>query len=58
MIGWLWRILVGRFTSCRHEWETVGRIALVASSKDTCPIGHCYHLRCKKCGDYKQRRFL
>jgi hypothetical protein len=54
MIGWLWRLIVGRFSEapeCRHEWETVrsgGSAPGVFGSSFT-----WYDCRCKKCGHMK-----
>jgi len=46
MIGFLWRLIVGRFTSCRHDWEEIEVI------KQRGPYGiHVgVRLKCKHCG--------
>jgi hypothetical protein len=55
MIGLIWRLLFGRFTSCEHVWETKISGQLTENGGD---IGHYVVLRCKKCGDFKSRRFF
>jgi hypothetical protein len=55
MIGLIWRLLFGRFTSCEHVWETKISGQLTENGSD---IGHYVVLRCKKCGDFKSRRFF
>ena len=55
MIGWLWRVVFGRFTSCKHEFEIYQSGNYKSSGK---VIGVVYHLRCTKCGDMKQVDFL
>lgn len=54
MIGWLYRMIVGRFDSCRHNWETIGK-GEVCRVSDGAVIGHRYDLRCKSCGDVTYR---
>jgi hypothetical protein len=52
MIGWLWRVIVGRFSSCEHKFEVHQEIDVVS------PYGgkwHAYDLRCEHCG--KMKRF-
>ncbi len=55
MLGWLWRVLVGRFRVCDHVWETVETTKVIATPK---AIPHAYdkHLRCTKCGNWKSVR--
>ncbi len=48
MIGWLYRLIVGTFKQCPHEWETIKQGHVITQG-----IGHTgrwYDLRCKKCG--------
>lgn len=57
MIGWLWRLLIGRFTSCDHKWETKEELQYV--TKDTrAPAGKRVLLRCEKCGDWTMRDLI
>lgn len=28
MIGWLWRVLVGRFSICEHKWKVVSQTVI------------------------------
>jgi hypothetical protein len=54
MIGWLYRLIVGRFTDCRHEWEIhqtiTGKYRVVGGE------ALIHSLRCKKCGEMKNHR--
>jgi len=54
MLGYLWRILVGRF-GCEHKWEvdTTGPIM-----EDYRHVGTYYNLRCEKCGDAMKRKLI
>lgn len=52
VIGWLWRVLIGRFSCCHHQWEDYRKFS------GTYVYGGGEHLiyvlRCKKCGDLKK----
>ena len=52
MIGWLYRIIIGRFTSCEHKWEILETRHLM-----TGPNRHItQHIQmCKHCGKLDQR---
>lgn len=54
MLGWLWRVFVGRFLDCSHKWEQQGAYE---SKHDTYPHFKCMIicLRCSKCGDIRKR---
>lgn len=57
MIGWLYRMLVGRFSQCKHHWKEM-RPAMVAGRIDegrTKDQLICYVLQCEHCGDIKFR---
>lgn len=56
MIGWLWRILVGRVSSCQHEWETLENRDI--GNRKGNVIGSYYILKCKKCGDMRHKSFI
>jgi len=51
MIGWLWRIIVGRFSSCEHQWEIFTQFRL--RDENNAIIGRLVVLRCQKCGKLK-----
>jgi hypothetical protein len=51
MIGWFWRIFVGRFTSCRHKWVKSDEVKLLDDGK---VVGYILVLSCGHCGDIKQ----
>ena len=40
---------------CKHEWEAVRELH-VQDDDSGVPIAYLYVLRCKKCGDIKQRQ--
>lgn len=62
MIGWLWRVIVGRFRAeprCAHQWEIHATVTLHDDhTSKRLPVGYCYVLRCKLCGDMMQRKVL
>jgi len=55
MLGWLWRVLVGRFSRCDHKWD----VAEVRRVTDRIDGGESryqrYVLLCQKCGDVQSR---
>ena len=51
MIGFLWRLIVGHFTQCNHNWETIDEGIVRGNGVE---IGRLYVLKCKNCGDMKQ----
>lgn len=56
MIGWLWRVLIGRFRECDHHWIILHREEIRGVDDFGDENGHCwheYHLRCEKCGEMK-----
>lgn len=58
MLGLLYRLIVGHFRSCSHEWETL-REEVHSQTGFMCTYkGTRYHLRCKKCGDITQRDLI
>lgn len=54
MIGWLYRMIVGRFVSCRHSWETIRETEMMKEGYDL-PVKTRWTLRCKSCGDITYR---
>ena len=54
MLGFVWRVLVGRFTSCSHKW-TIKESAAVQNWKDE-EVGKIFVLQCEKCGEITTRR--
>lgn len=59
MIGWLYRILIGHFHSCRHEWETK-QVVKFEITRDGAPYktGDRVFMCCKKCGDWTKRDLI
>lgn len=55
MLGFLWRMLVGRFKSHEHKMEIIETIALV--NIENIPVGQKYILQCTTCGDLFSRKF-
>lgn len=41
---------------CRHHWDIKTEIDIYGFSKDY-PMGKCYVMRCKHCGDIKKEDF-
>lgn len=57
MLGLLWRLLVGRFTSCQHVWEIIesGQIKTILTGNQK---GTYYILKCTKCGALDKQEYL
>ena len=53
MLGWFYRIFVGRFSGCNHKWEAKERIATYGPGNEETPAYHKYVLQCEHCGDMK-----
>lgn len=56
MLGWLWRVIVGRFSSCQHVWtvrdEGSYEREWASGAEQT---GLWFVLQCSKCGDLKTK---
>lgn len=52
MLGWLYRVIVGKFKGCDHQWEVIGRTNRYSTSTGNC-VGVRYALQCKHCGNIK-----
>jgi hypothetical protein len=48
MLGWLYRMIIGRFSSCEHKWAKVATL----SGKYMHGGGECHRwiMQCEKCG--------
>lgn len=61
MLGWLWRMLFGRFKTpfpCKHRWhikDTIDVFGLdvIGKVRKDAPIYRKYVLQCSRCGDIK-----
>lgn len=53
MIGWFWKLLVGSFHSCQHEWKIVGECNVVDDSGTK--VAYKFYQQCTKCGDLKSK---
>lgn len=53
MLGWLWRMIVGRFDACEHMWECEEKHKLTDDNGRV--YGLKVILRCTECGDYCSR---
>lgn len=56
MLGWIWRMLVGRFSTCEHHWEVLKQLVIENNKNDS--IGVEYHMKCSKCGEIKSKKFI
>lgn len=54
MLGWLYRVVVGNFKSCKHEWEIINKGTVSSQGRK---VGVFYVLQCKHCGELKQEQF-
>lgn len=52
MIAWLYKLLVGDFHQCKHEWKVIHEQGYVNSFGGF--TRRIYVLQCKNCGDIKQ----
>ncbi len=60
MIGWIWRMIVGRFSRCDHKWKIIQSLEYMKRSESieghTRRIEGMQHtLQCEKCGDLMKR---
>lgn len=53
MIGWLWRLIIGHFNTCKHDFEIIREVNIYKSETSKLPVGNKFILQCKKCGDLK-----
>lgn len=53
MLGWVFRILIGNFSFCKHEWKVLDNID-VKEKYGTKILYRKYNLQCEKCGNIKQ----
>ena len=53
MIGWIYRMIVGRFTRCDHKFEIHEERDVVTQFLGTRQEYRMYTLRCSKCGEMK-----
>lgn len=56
MIGWLYRIIIGRFSQCEHKWSHAGELKEFGDRDDGLPTRYTILMRCDKCGDMKRFR--
>lgn len=54
MLGWLYRMIVGRFTSCSHQWAILQKINIFEGGSR--PVQTDYQLCCEKCGILKYQK--
>jgi translation initiation factor 2 beta subunit (eIF-2beta)/eIF-5 len=55
MLGYLYRMIVGQFTSCKHQWEIHNHGDIVDTQDRV--TGEYYYLKCSKCGEMKSKNF-
>lgn len=60
MLGWIWRMIVGRFSRCEHKWKIIRSVDFTCKSESmagrTREIdGRQHTLQCEKCGDLAVR---
>ena len=55
MIGWICRMLLGRFTSCKHTWVEVKKNTIMDADSNV--IGYNYIVKCTQCGCMRQYEF-
>lgn len=54
MLGWLYRLIIGDFKKCKHEWIVVGKYEKeFVWPKGSKEFG--YVVQCKRCGEIKNQ---
>lgn len=53
MAGWIWRVLVGRFSRCQHEWKIIETNYFKNERGKYVGLHHA--LQCAHCGDVKYK---
>ena len=60
MIGFLYRLLIGKFTSCDHKWEILKEKSVYNLADDgsyyNFPSYTKYVMRCDHCGEIKVKK--
>jgi hypothetical protein len=52
MLGWLYRVIIGRFGYCQHTWKILCKGQYTGDFGNT---GNYYDLQCTKCGKIKSK---
>jgi hypothetical protein len=55
MLGWLWRVIVGRFNGCTHKWKLISETGVVPY-EGALPYYRKYVLQCEHCGNLKNKK--
>lgn len=55
MIGWIYRLIVGSFSSCHHDFKII-KEGEEKDIKSGSVIGYVYVLQCSKCGELKNHK--
>ena len=56
MLGWLYRTLVGSFSSCNHKWKIIEHHK-ISDHGGACYIGDSRTLQCEHCGNVKNIKY-
>lgn len=71
MLGWLWRLIVGRFRSCHHRWSVLDKNELKLPRTEAAVgwysgpesgrwrvVGRIYTMQCAHCGNIKSVKVI
>lgn len=56
MLGWLYRVIIGQFNNCKHEYKIIQKTDIYSSYEDKFPYSVRYDMKCTKCGDITFRK--
>lgn len=55
MLGWIYRIIIGHFSKCDHEYKIIKEGTETKIGTDSV-ISYVYVLQCSKCGEMKNHK--
>lgn len=53
MIGWLWRVLIGSFRGCKHEFTLIDTVEVKTRGIHT---NNIYVSHCSNCGKFRKTK--
>lgn len=56
MLAFLYKLIIGNFNTCKHEWETISKCDMYENTYSTMSLGVKYTMCCKICGEIKSKK--